>query len=100
MARLNLRPLGIPAGGLFSGAEEIKTPEQAAIYGGVAGEAYDRCYHQACYHDQQRELHGLDQLADGAAHAVAAHAVAVYAYARARGKAVKGGARKIHAFQR
>ena len=39
---------GAPAGGLFSGAEVIKTPEQQAIYGGVAGEAFDRCYHQAC----------------------------------------------------
>ena len=40
--------VGIPAGGLFSGAEEIKTPEQAQIYGGTAGIAYDPCYHQAC----------------------------------------------------
>ena len=28
---------GIPAGGLFTGAEEIKTAEEAAIYGGIAG---------------------------------------------------------------
>ena len=41
-------PSGIPAGGLFSGAEGEKTPEQAAIYGGTAGEPYDPCYHQAC----------------------------------------------------
>ena len=26
---------GIPAGGLFTGAEDIKTAEQAAIYGGT-----------------------------------------------------------------
>ena len=26
----------------------IKTPEQAAVYGGTAGLAYDQCYHQAC----------------------------------------------------
>lgn len=38
--------VGIPAGGLFSGAEGIKTPEQAAEYGGTAGVAYDPCYHQ------------------------------------------------------
>ncbi len=25
---------GIPAGGLFSGAEGVKTPEEAAVYGG------------------------------------------------------------------
>jgi Zn-dependent M28 family amino/carboxypeptidase len=40
--------VGIPAGGLFTGAEEIKTAEEAATYGGVAGVAYDPCYHQAC----------------------------------------------------
>jgi Zn-dependent M28 family amino/carboxypeptidase len=39
---------GIPAGGTFTGAEERMTPEQAAKWGGRAGEAYDRCYHQAC----------------------------------------------------
>ena len=40
--------VGIPAGGLFTGAEGIKTPEQEAVYGGVAGAAYDPCYHEAC----------------------------------------------------
>ncbi len=39
---------GIPAGGLFTGAEDTKTPEQAALYGGQAGEAFDPCYHQEC----------------------------------------------------
>ena len=39
---------GIPAGGLFTGAEEIKTAEQAAIWGGTAGAQFDPCYHEAC----------------------------------------------------
>ncbi|MBB2909197.1 aminopeptidase Y [Streptosporangium becharense] len=39
---------GIPAGGIFTGAEGIKTPEQAARFGGTAGVAYDPCYHSAC----------------------------------------------------
>jgi Zn-dependent M28 family amino/carboxypeptidase len=39
---------GIPAGGLFAGAEVPKTPEEVAVYGGVAGEQYDPCYHEAC----------------------------------------------------
>ncbi len=39
---------GIPAGGLFTGAEDVKTDAQVAMYGGVAGEAADPCYHQAC----------------------------------------------------
>jgi Zn-dependent M28 family amino/carboxypeptidase len=39
---------GIPAGGLFTGAEGVKTPEQQVKWGGTAGIAYDPCYHQAC----------------------------------------------------
>jgi hypothetical protein len=38
----------VPAGGLFSGAEGVKTEEEAATYGGAAGSWYDPCYHQAC----------------------------------------------------
>ena len=40
--------VGIPAGGLFSGAENVKTPAQVERHGGVAGEPFDRCYHRAC----------------------------------------------------
>ena len=32
---------GIPAGGLFSGAEEEKSPEQAELWGGTANEPFD-----------------------------------------------------------
>lgn len=39
---------GIPFGGLFTGAEGIKTPAQVAVYGGTAGQQFDPCYHQAC----------------------------------------------------
>ncbi len=39
---------GIPAGGLFSGAEEVKTARQVKLYGGTAGVAFDKCYHKAC----------------------------------------------------
>ncbi len=40
--------VGIPSGGLFTGAEGIKTADEAASWGGDAGVAYDPCYHQAC----------------------------------------------------
>lgn len=40
--------VGIPAGGLFTGAEGVKTEEEAELFGGEAGIAYDPCYHQAC----------------------------------------------------
>ncbi|WP_436530346.1 M28 family metallopeptidase [Actinoplanes sp. HUAS TT8] len=61
---------GIPAGGLFSGAEGEKTPEQATVYGGVAGAPYDSCYHQACDDIGNLNPKALAELGDGAAHAV------------------------------
>ncbi|GHE37482.1 aminopeptidase [Streptosporangium violaceochromogenes] len=40
--------VGIPAGGLFTGAEGIKSVADAAKFGGEAGAPYDKCYHRAC----------------------------------------------------
>ena len=62
---------GIPAGGLFSGAEGIKTEEEEAIYGGTAGEPYDPCYHQACDTATNLNANALKELGDAAAHATA-----------------------------
>jgi Peptidase family M28/PA domain len=39
---------GIPVTGMNGGTLGIKTPEQAAVFGGQAGQVYDHCYHQAC----------------------------------------------------
>jgi Zn-dependent M28 family amino/carboxypeptidase len=61
--------VGIPAGGLFAGAEDVKTAEQPAIYGGTAGVAYDPCYHQACDTIDNVSMTALDQMSDASAHA-------------------------------
>jgi Zn-dependent M28 family amino/carboxypeptidase len=63
--------VGIPAGGLFSGAEGIKTPEQAATYGGTAGAPFDSCYHQACDTVNNLSTKALNEMSDGVAHATA-----------------------------
>ncbi|TKV58978.1 M20/M25/M40 family metallo-hydrolase [Nakamurella flava] len=60
---------GIPAGGLFSGAEGVKTEEEATIFGGTAGEAYDACYHQACDDITNLSTQALNELGDAAARA-------------------------------
>ncbi|MBB5788011.1 M28 family peptidase [Jiangella mangrovi] len=60
---------GIPAGGLFTGAEGVKTAEEAAIYGGTAGLAYDPCYHQECDDITNLSEQALDEMSDAAAHA-------------------------------
>jgi Zn-dependent M28 family amino/carboxypeptidase len=60
---------GIPAGGLFTGAEGIKTAQQAAVYGGTAGVAYDHCYHQLCDDITNVNHTALDQMSDAVADA-------------------------------
>jgi Zn-dependent M28 family amino/carboxypeptidase len=40
--------VGIPAGGLFTGAEVPKTAQDVIDYGGVEGAQYDPCYHDPC----------------------------------------------------
>jgi Zn-dependent M28 family amino/carboxypeptidase len=60
---------GVPAGGLFSGAEGEKTADQAAIYGGTAGEPYDPCYHEVCDTINNLSTKALFELGDAAAHA-------------------------------
>jgi Zn-dependent M28 family amino/carboxypeptidase len=61
---------GIPAGGLFTGAEDIKTADQAAKWGGTAGVAFDPCYHQACDDFDNVDLVALDEMTDAIAHAI------------------------------
>jgi aminopeptidase Y len=39
---------GIPGGGIATGAEGVKTKKEVEMFGGVAGEWYDKCYHQLC----------------------------------------------------
>ena len=41
---------GTPAGGLFTGAEDIMTVEQTDKWHGTPGVAFDPCYHQATRH--------------------------------------------------
>src|SRR6185503_3383536 len=40
--------LGIPTGGIFTGATELKSAAQAAKFGGTADAPMDACYHLAC----------------------------------------------------
>ncbi|UVJ41097.1 M28 family peptidase [Arthrobacter sp. CJ23] len=60
---------GIPAGGLFTGAEGIKTAGEADVFGGTAGEAYDPCYHSACDTIANVDHVVLEEMADAIAHA-------------------------------
>jgi Zn-dependent M28 family amino/carboxypeptidase len=77
---------GIPAGGLFTGAEGIKTAAQAATYGGTAGIAYDPCYHAACDTAANPSKTALGQMSDAIAHAVISYGQNTEAVNGLRGK--------------
>ncbi|WP_245584153.1 M28 family peptidase [Saccharospirillum impatiens] len=57
----------IAFGGLFTGAEVIKTEEEASVFGGEAGVAYDECYHAACDTIENFDLRALEVNADAIA---------------------------------
>ena len=67
--------VGIPSGGLFTGAEGIKTPEEAALWGGTAGDQYDPCYHLACDTFDNVNLDALETNSDAAAYAALSYAM-------------------------
>ncbi|MFE2273374.1 M28 family metallopeptidase [Streptomyces lavendulae] len=65
---------GIPAGGTFTGAEGVKTAEQAKRYGGTAGAPYDPNYHGAGDTLKNLDLKAFDTNLDVIAHAVGTYA--------------------------
>ena len=59
----------VPAGGLFTGAEVIKTPAQVVKWGGTAGIAFDPCYHAVCDTMANLSHEALDLNSDAVAYA-------------------------------
>ncbi|WP_408991933.1 M28 family metallopeptidase [Streptomyces sp. 1268] len=62
--------VGIPVGGLFTGAGNTKSAAQAQKWGGTAGQAFDRCYHSSCDNLSNINDTALDRNSDAAAHAI------------------------------
>ena len=81
---------GIPSSGLFTGAEVVKTQEQADIWGGTAGAAFDPCYHQACDTYANNNNHALEVNSDAVAFAVMTFAYSTEAVNGVPGKKVPG----------
>ena len=80
----------IPSGGLFTGAEEIKTAEQQSIWGGVAGEQFDPCYHEECDDIGNLDLGALEVNSDLIAFAQLTFAYSTESVNGVRGKKVPG----------
>ena len=81
---------GIAAGGLFTGAEVLKTAAQQAIWGGTAGAQYDPCYHAACDTFANNNNHALAVNADAVAFAMLTYAYSTQSVNGVPGKRVPG----------
>lgn len=62
--------IGVPFGGIFTGAEGIKTQQEADTWGGTAGAPLDPCYHRGCDNLANTSEQALDINADAVANAV------------------------------
>lgn len=67
---LSFNNVGIPSGGLFTGASGIKTVEQEAIWGGTAGDQFDPCYNLACDTIDNVSVEAIDVNVDAIAYAI------------------------------
>jgi len=81
---------GIPSGGLFTGAEQVKTPEQEALWGGTAGEQFDPCYHQACDTILNYDAHALEVNSDAVAFAILTYSASTEAVNGVEGRKIPG----------
>jgi aminopeptidase Y len=77
---------GVPSGGLFTGAEGIKTAEEAAIWGGTPGQQYDPCYHLACDTFANNNDFALDVNADAIATATLSYGMSTTVVNGKKGK--------------
>jgi hypothetical protein len=68
----------------------VKTPEQAAIWGGTAGEQFDPCYHLACDTFDNVDLHALEVNSDLIAFAMLTFAYSTEPVNGVPGKRVPG----------
>jgi len=73
---------GIPSSGVRSGDHAEKTAEQAALWGGTAGELFDPCYHMACDRLDNINSTALDRYTDAVAGTVARFAMSTEGLAR------------------
>eukprot|EP00730_Choanoeca_flexa_P000962 TRINITY_DN10416_c0_g2_i1.p2 TRINITY_DN10416_c0_g2~~TRINITY_DN10416_c0_g2_i1.p2 ORF type:complete len:640 (+),score=181.82 TRINITY_DN10416_c0_g2_i1:2315-4234(+) len=58
----------VPAGGLFTGAEVLKTPAQRKLVGGSVGVSFDTCYHKYCDDIDNINQQAVREMSDAAAY--------------------------------
>lgn len=62
---------GVPVTDIHTGVGFPKTEEQAAIFGGEAGEDWDPCYHKSCDTIDNVNVQVMEEMTRAAAHAIA-----------------------------
>lgn len=88
---------GIPAGGLFTGAETAKSPEEFALFGGTEGAPLDACYHRACDTIENIDWQVLEEMVDAVVHVTLSYVNdPVFGLAALRSRPI-GGALAAHA---
>ncbi|MDT9690614.1 M28 family metallopeptidase [Streptomyces sp. P9(2023)] len=65
----SFKNVGIPVGGLFTGASRVKSSAQVQKWGGTAT-AFDRCYHSSCDTTSSINDTALDRNSDAIANAI------------------------------
>ncbi|EAU80818.1 leucine aminopeptidase 1 [Coprinopsis cinerea okayama7 len=65
--------VGIPAGGVFTGHEGVKTKEGVEWWGGQEGVVYDQCYHAVCDTFDNLRLETFEVNAQAVAHGIATY---------------------------
>jgi Zn-dependent M28 family amino/carboxypeptidase len=84
---------GIPSGGVFTGNQDVKSPAQAAKWGGTAGVPFDACYHEACDNLGNLDRAVLDRNADALAWVTASYAISTEGVNGVPARAARAGAR-------
>ncbi len=59
---------GIPAGGLFTGANDRMSGRDAGLFDGQAGSPFDPCYHQSCDKTENVNMRALHEMTNAAAY--------------------------------
>jgi len=89
---------GIPAGGLFTGAESPKSPAEFALFGGTEGAPLDACYHRACDTIANVDWTVIEEMSDAVVHVTLGYLHdPVFGLAALRAQPVGGSAASVEA---
>jgi hypothetical protein len=87
---------GIPAGGLFTGADAAKTAAQVGKWGGLEGQPFDKCFHMICDDLGNVDRVALDRNSDAIAFVLGSYAISTEGINGVPPRAKRATARAAH----